>query len=105
MTEVSADEFQRLIQSQHGGSATYRQTVRLQQPKGASAAWDGIVHIFDLRDNPKAKRAYAWSSPISGGSKPRFFAVLHMGRVTGPVEAVKAAAAAINKWGSKGAKG
>ena len=33
----------------------------------------------------------AWSSPIEGSDKRRFFAVLHMGGITGPVEAVRAA--------------
>jgi hypothetical protein len=38
-----------------------------------------------------ATRAYAWSSPIEGSEKRRFFAVLHQGPVTSPVEAVRAA--------------
>ena len=102
MTEVNAEELKRVIQSQHGGSATYCQSVRVSQAHGAPSEWDGLVHVFDLKGNPKANRAYAWSSPILGGTRPRMFAVLHMGRVTGPIEAVKAAAAAINKWGPKG---
>jgi len=36
-------------------------------------------------------RAYAWSSPIEGTTKRRFFAVLHIGSITSPVEAVRAA--------------
>jgi hypothetical protein len=71
-------------------------------PKAKKGDWDGIVHLFELADHPKAKRAYAWSSPILGGTKPRYFAVLHMGQVKGPVEAVKAASAAIRKWGAQG---
>jgi hypothetical protein len=53
--------------------------------------WNGTVHIFDLVGHPKAKRAYAWSSPIEGSTKRRFFAVLGMGPIMGPVEAVRAA--------------
>jgi hypothetical protein len=49
------------------------------------------VHVFDLDGHPKATRAYAWSSPIEGSDKRRFFAVLHLGPVTGPVEAVRVA--------------
>ena len=103
MAEASTDELKRVIESQHSGTATFFQSVRLLQPKSRDGDWDGIVHIFNLQDHPKAKRAYAWSSPVSGSARARFFAVLHMGRVTGPVEAVKAAAAAIRKWGAKGA--
>jgi bifunctional non-homologous end joining protein LigD len=38
-----------------------------------------------------ANKAYAWSSPIEGSDKRRFFAVLHLPPVTSPVEAVRAA--------------
>lgn len=38
-----------------------------------------------------SERVYAWSSLIEGNTKRRFFAVLHMGGITGPKEAVRAA--------------
>jgi len=100
MTIAVADQLKRVIESQHGGNATFRQSLRVYNaPK--QSEWDGIVHVFDLTDHPKSRRAYAWSSTISGGSKPRYFAVLHSNRVAGPLEAVKAAATAIRKSGSK----
>jgi hypothetical protein len=58
------------------------------------------VHIFRLIGHPTAKEAYAWSSPIEGSNKRRFFAVLHLPPITSPVEAVRAAIVAE----SKGAK-
>jgi hypothetical protein len=48
------------------------------------------VHVFDLAENPWATRAYAWSSPTEGSDKRRFFAVLHMGAIQSPVDAVRA---------------
>ena len=42
-------------------------------------------------------RAYAWSSPIEGSDKRRFFAVLHVPPITLPVEAVRAAIVAEQK--------
>jgi hypothetical protein len=53
--------------------------------------WDGVVHVFTVHGHPKAKKAYAWSSPIEGSDKRRFFAVLHLPPITSPVEAVRAA--------------
>jgi hypothetical protein len=50
-----------------------------------------------LEGNPKATRAYAWSSPIKGNDKRRFFAVLHMGAIKSPVDAVRAAIVAEHK--------
>ncbi len=60
---------------------------------------EGIVHVFDLIGHPKATSAYAWSSPIEGSDKRRFFAVLHVPPVTSPAEAVRAAIVAEKKQG------
>jgi hypothetical protein len=43
-----------------------------------------------LTGHRDAKRAYAWSYECPDG-KRRFFAVLHVGGITGPREAVRAA--------------
>jgi len=43
-----------------------------------------------LTGHPDAKRVYAWSYERPDG-KRRFFAVLHVGGITGPREAVRAA--------------
>jgi hypothetical protein len=104
MQGVGAEQLKRVIESQHGGTATFVQAMRIVMPKAVQADWDGIVHVFDLQNNPKAKRAYAWASSIQGSNKPRYFAVLHAGKVTDPIEAVKAAVGAIKKWGNPGAK-
>lgn len=101
MHNVSTDQLKRVIESQHGGKARFRQSMRILNPSLKQNDWDGIVHIFDLADHPKTKRAYAWSSSIKGGARPRFFAVLHGGGITGPVEAVKAAAIVIRNGGVK----
>lgn len=104
MDTVNAGQLKRVIEAQHGGTSTYVKSMRVHRARANTSGWDGLVHVFDLKNHAKAKRAYAWMSPISGGAKPRFFAVLHAGEVTGPVEAVKAASAAIRKWGPKGMK-
>lgn len=41
-----------------------------------------------------ATRAYAWSSPIEGSDKRRFFAVLQIGGIKSPADAVRAAVVA-----------
>lgn len=75
----------------HDCTARLAQSVPVKEMHGGIPVWEGIVHVFDLEGHPKATRAYAWSSPIDGSDKRRFFAVLHLGPVTGPVEAVRAA--------------
>jgi hypothetical protein len=73
------------------------QSVPVTETHGADTVWEGIVHVFDLEGHPTASRAYAWSSPIEGSDKRRFFAVLHQGPVKSPVDAVRAAIVAENR--------
>lgn len=92
MNEVSPDELKCAVESQHGGTATLAQSVWVDEQFEGKPVWQGVVHVFDLAGHPDAKRAYAWSShTIDGSTKRRFIAVLHMGPITGPVEAVRAA--------------
>jgi hypothetical protein len=91
MSEVDSKELKRAIESQHGGTASFVQTVPVKEEFQGQTVWEGLVHVFDLKDSPSgAKRAYAWSYERDDGRR-RFFAVLHMGPITGPREAVRAA--------------
>ena len=83
MTEVSADQLKQTVKSQHGGTATLFYVARVHEMFGTQTVWDGDVHVFDLKGNAKATRAYAWSSPIEGSDKRRFYAVLHLGGIRG----------------------
>src|SRR6266852_6115692 len=79
------------VENMHGGTATLAQSVPVRETFGGSTVWEGVVHVFDLAGHPTATHAYAWSSPIEGSTKRRFFAVLHTSRINSPVEAVRAA--------------
>ncbi len=79
------------IESMHGGLATFVQSVPVDERLENKPVWQGVVHVFDLNDHPHATRAYAWSSPIEGRAKRRFFAVLHIGAIRSPQDAVRAA--------------
>jgi hypothetical protein len=80
--KIDTDQLGYAIQSQHGGTATHVQSVPVRETFKGQPVWEGMVHVFDLEGHPKATRAYAWSSPIEGSTKRRFFAVLHMGPIT-----------------------
>lgn len=97
--EVRPEALKVAVETQHGGTAEFVQSVPIRETFGQQTVWEGVVHVFDLAGHPKATRAYAWSSPIEGSEKRRFFAVLHMGGITGPVEAVRAAIVAENAKG------
>jgi hypothetical protein len=91
MIDVDTDQLREAVERQHGGTAAFVQVVPVKETFEGATVWEGVVHVFDLSGNPKATRAYAWSSPIEGSTKRRFFAVLHMGAITSPAGAVRAA--------------
>lgn len=84
-------QLKQAVESMHGGSATLTQSVPVRETFEGKTVWEGVVHIFDLAGHPTATHAYAWSSPIKGSTKRRFFAVLHTERINSPLEAVRAA--------------
>lgn len=99
MTEVSPDQLKQAVESQHGGTATFVQSVPVSESFVGRTVWDGVVHVFKLDGGDVgATQAYAWSHELKDG-KRRFFTVLHLGPITGPVEAVRAAIVAEAKAG------
>jgi hypothetical protein len=89
--EVSSNELRKAVEAQHGGAATLVTKLPIKELFKGKTVWEGVVHIFDLDGHPSATRAYAWSSPIEGSDKPQFFAVLHLGGIRSPLDAVRAA--------------
>ena len=97
MIEVALSELKQAVEVQHGTSATFAQSVPVRETFDGKPVWEGVVHVFDLAGHPTATRAYAWSSPIEGSAKRRFFAVLHTERINSPIKAVRAAIVAEQK--------
>ena len=89
MTE--ANQLREAVENMHGGTATLAQSVPVLETFEGATVWEGVVHVFDLVGHPKATRAYAWSSPIEGSTKRRFFAVLNSDAIKSQVDAVRAA--------------
>ena len=85
------DELKRAVETQHGARARLARSVYVEEIFQDEAVWQGVVHIFDLEGHPTATRAYAWSSPIQGSDKRRFYAVLHVPPVSSAADAVRAA--------------
>jgi hypothetical protein len=88
---VDTGRLKEAVERMHGGSATLSQSVPVRETFQGNTVWKGVVHVFDLTGHPTATRAYAWSSPVEGSTKHRFFAVLHTDRINTPLEAVRAA--------------
>ena len=88
------DRLRKTVELMHGGKAMFVQFVPVRETFGGDTVWEGAVHVFDLVGHPTATRAYAWSSPIEGNPKRRYFAMLHLPAVDSPQAAVRAAIAA-----------
>jgi hypothetical protein len=73
------------------------ESVAVKEGFQGKTVWDGVVHVFNIDAHPGATRAYAWSSPIEGSPKRRYFAVLHPGGIRSPQDAVRGAIVAEQK--------
>jgi hypothetical protein len=94
-----AQQLKETVERMHGGTATLTQSVPVREIFEGKPVWEGVVHVFHLAGHPTALYAYAWSSPIEGSTKRRFFAVLHQPPVDSPQAAVRAAIIAEHRRG------
>jgi hypothetical protein len=95
IAEVSADQLKQAVESQHGGRATLADVLPIKEVGNGQTIWEGVVQVFDLDHHPRATRAYAWSHLVGvTGERRRFYAVLHLGGVRSPLDAVWAATVA-----------
>jgi hypothetical protein len=99
MADVSPDQLKQAVEGQHGGKARLVAIERVKEVFDGQTVWDGVVHVFNLNGHPRATRAYAWSSPVEDSNKRRFYAVLHLGGIRSPLDAVRAAIVAERKQG------
>jgi len=91
MSAASGDALRSVVESNHGGKATFVQLVPVREMSGAQTLWDGVVHVFDLKGSDSgAFRAYAWPRGSADGEQ-EFFTILHSTLVFSPVLAVRAA--------------
>jgi len=90
MTAESIKALQQAVEGLHHCKAKYLEKTHVTETFEGSFVWDGDVYLFDLKDHPTAKLAYAWSSPIKGSTKRKFYAVLHADPVKSAQDAVKA---------------
>ncbi len=88
MPDSSLEALKQAAEAQHGATATFAYSVRVREMYRHEDVWDVVVHVFDLAGHSDARRAYAWQSPVDDR---RVYALLHMGAIIGPVEAVRAA--------------
>jgi hypothetical protein len=89
--ETYIEELRDVIRRLHGVESTHVESIPIKETFQGKTVWEGIVEVFDLKDHPEASRAYAWAYETDNPKKPCHVIVLHMGPVTSPLLAVRAA--------------
>lgn len=84
------NELRRAVEELHGCRAKLVSTVVVREAFAGEVAWEGMVSIFAV-EHPEASTCYAWSSPVEGCDRRKFYAVLKKPPVDSPEAAVRAA--------------
>lgn len=92
-------ELKTAVEHLHNCSASSIEDVTVLEKFGDKTVWQGTVSIFSIKGHPQATKAYAWSSPIEGSTKRRYYAVLHIPPVDSPEKAVRASIVQDHKTG------
>jgi hypothetical protein len=86
------EELRQVIRKLHGVESTHKQSVPVKEIFNGQTVWDGIVEVFELHGHKVATHVYAWTHETDDPENPkRHVTVLHLGPVTSPVTAVRAA--------------
>jgi len=83
-------ELKTAVEQLHNCSASFLEDVVVVEKFGKKTLWSGTVSVYEIKGHPKATKAYAWSSPIRGSTKRRYYAVLHVQPIDSPEKAVRA---------------
>lgn len=90
MAEVAPEELAEHVKRLLGVTPKFVGLERVNEQFGEQTAWEGTVSVFSI-DHPEADTCYAWSSPIEGSERRKFYAVLKVPPVDSPEAAVRAA--------------
>jgi len=84
------DDLITAIKDLHGCDATYYESTKINEEFEGQTVWEGEVHTFTIEGHPDTNICYAWSHPIEGSEKHKYYAVLHIPPVDSPEAAVRA---------------
>jgi len=64
-----------VVERQHGGKATFCAVAQVVDRHKGAVVWASDVCVFDV-DHTEAKSACAWTDPVPGSLRFRYFAAL-----------------------------
>lgn len=96
------DELRDVIKRLHGVESAHLESVPIKEVFQGKTVWEGIVEVFELKNHPKAEKAYAWAYETDNPKRPKHVTVLHTGPITSSLLAVRAAI--VEEFRQNGAK-
>jgi hypothetical protein len=91
MNSDNLNELRRAVERLHNCKASHIDDITVIEKFGEKTIWSGVVSVFALSGHFKATKCYAWSSPIEGSTKRRYYAVLRIPPIDSLEKAVRAA--------------
>lgn len=85
------EELREVIRRLHGVESKHIESVPIKETFQGKTVWEGAVEVFELVGHPKAQRAYASAHDTDDPKKRRHVTILHLGPITSPLLAVRAA--------------
>ncbi len=99
--EPDLEAYQNAVEGLHGAPARFQSVHRVKETAQGEVIWEGPVYEFQV-DLPEVSTAYAWSDPVPGTDRRRFYAVLHASPADSPEKAVRAAIVSEYQRGAQG---
>ena len=87
------------VERMHCCKAFHVEEIALIENFGPKTVWQGIVRVFRIEGHPQTDICYAWSSPIGGSKKRRYYAVLKLPPINSAEGAVRASIVHNHKLG------
>jgi hypothetical protein len=85
------EEIKAAILNVHSSRSEYLETVPVTEVFQGQTIWEGEVEVFELKDHPKATKAYAWGySETESDDARTYVTVLELPPVESPETAVRA---------------
>jgi hypothetical protein len=83
------ERLQKAIRDLHGLESTHLRSECVRETFQGETVWEGMVEVFTVTRHPKASLVYAWSHETDTGGR-NYVAVLGVGRIKSPLDAVRA---------------
>jgi len=94
------EDIKQAVERLHNCEATHIENVVVLEKFGNKTVWKGVVHVFKIEGHMQTDKCDAWSSPIEGSTRRRYYTVLHIPPVDSPEKAVRASIVQDQKTGN-----